>query len=177
MPNEQIRFWLESFASIAGIVGLFAIASELLRARKADARDFLFHMYEKFDAMHEERRLMEQLEFSNYDEFLQLFQDNDKSMLTIYNFWDLLTRTVKDGIIDSRTALDHFGRIFMTFYNRYSKAHHEYRDIEGNPEWFATFDWFAKEYHRLKPGDWDRFMKGSEYIAQALPDSVWVVKE
>jgi hypothetical protein len=178
MLNEQLRFWLESLASIAAIVGLFTIAKELLRARKADQRDFLFHMSDKWDEMHEERRIVEQLEFSNYDEFLAHFQKHDKSLLKIYNFWDLLTRAVQDQIVDTKTAVDHFGRVFIyTYYRKYSKAHHEYRTIEGNPDWFANFDWFADQYHKLKPGDWDKFMKGREYISKSYPKSVWAVKE
>lgn len=178
MLNEQLRFWLESLASLAAIIGLFTIAKELLRARKADQRDFLFHMSDKLDAMHEERRIVEQLEFSNYDEFLAHFQTHDEPLLKVYNFWDLLTRAVKDNIVDAKTAIDHFGRLFMyTYYSKYAKAHHEYRDIEGNPEWFANFDWFAEQYNKLKPGDWDKYMKGRDYISKADPHSVWAVKD
>ena len=178
MPSEQLQFWLESVASLAGIIGIYAIASELLRARRADAREFLFHMAEKLDEMHEDRRIVEQLKFSNYDEFLSLYQEHDVAMLKVYNFWDLLTKTVKDKVIDSKVAVDHFGRMFMySFYNKYSKAHHELRDIEDNSEWFSNFDWFAKEYARLKPGDWAGYEKADKYRAKAHPDSVWVTKE
>ena len=177
MPSEQTRFWLEAIASLAGIVGLFVVASELLRARKADAREFLFHEIDKFSELHEARRLVENLSFENYDQFLAHFQTHDKSLLSIFNFWDALTRTVRDGIVDTETALDHFGRVFMySYYIKYSKAHHEFRDIEGNPEWFANFDWFAKEYARIKPGDWDRYLRGRKYITDNYPESVFAEK-
>ena len=178
MPSEQVRFLLESIASTAGIAALVAIALELQRARKADVREFLFHTSEKFDAMHEERRIVEHLEFSTYIDFVKQFQKHDKALLKVFNFWESLTRAVKDGVIDKKSAVTHYGRVFMyTFYNKYKDVHHELRVIEGNSEWFRSFDWFAEQYGKLKPGDWDSHLRGNNYIATHLPDSVWVEKK
>ena len=55
MPSEQVRFWLEVVASAAGIAALAAIALELLRARRADARDFIFHISENTSCGKHER--------------------------------------------------------------------------------------------------------------------------
>ena len=141
MPSEQVRFWLEAGASIVGLVGVFAIALELMRARKADVREFLFHTGDQFDAMHDERRIVEHLKFVTYIEFVEQFQKNDEALLKVFNFWESLTRAVKDGVIDKKSAVNHYGRVFMySFYNKYKDVHHELREIEGNSEWFTSFD-------------------------------------
>ena len=165
MPSEQLRFVLESIASIAGFAALVATALELQRARRADAREFLFHAYEKFNDIHEHRIIVEQLELNSFDDFRREFSDDRarESLVTMYSFWDLLTRTIRDRAIDTKSATEHFGRVFMTYYVKYSPFQHEWRKIEGDSDWFEDFDWFAEEYFRLRPGDWEAFQKRLSY--------------
>lgn len=165
MPSEQLRFWLEAIGSIAGIVALAAIALELQRARRADEREFLFHAYEKFSGLHRHRVVVEGLESTSFDDFRKSLNDEKtrESLVSIYNFWDLLTRTVKDKSINSKSAVEHFGRVFMVYYVKFSPIHHKWREIEGNSDWFKSFDWFADEYMRLLPGDWEAAQKRINY--------------
>ena len=65
MPSEQLRFWLETLASITGIAALVFIAMELLRARRADSRDFLFHVYEKYEGLAKDMQVVATLQVSN----------------------------------------------------------------------------------------------------------------
>lgn len=48
MDNEQLSFWIDLFASFTAIIGLFAVAYELYRARKAEVRQFHFDPYKMY---------------------------------------------------------------------------------------------------------------------------------
>ena len=167
MPNDQIRFWIESFASLIGIVGILAIVWELDRARKADAREFLFYTYAQFNKIHKQRVVVENLEINSLDEFLLTLKDPDsrESILAFFNFMDMLTRTVRDKSINSKIAVEHFGRIFMDYYEKTVEYQHQYRELEGNSTWFESFDWFAEEYRRHMPGDYEAYQRGQAYVA------------
>ena len=94
MPSEQIRFLLETIGSIAGIAALVAIALEFLRARRADARDFLFHIYEKYEGLAKEMVLVESKKPMNKQELLTLARDAeefDDAFQKIFNFWEEFT--------------------------------------------------------------------------------------
>ena len=170
MPSDQIRVILENFASVVGIIGIYAIALELLRARKADSREFLFHTYEKFSLLHTERRLVESSEIENLEEFILAFGDKkfDKAFTSIYNFWDLLTRTVNEQTIDKKMALNHFGRVFMQFYSKFSDFNHEFGQITGDTKYWENFDWFAAEFDELSPDNLDAINRGDEYVAEVF---------
>lgn len=173
MPSEQLQFILESITSIVGIAALVAIAIELQRARRADAREFLFHTYEKFSGIHKHRVLVENLEIIDFDDWLLGFNDEaiSESQTAVFNFWDLLTRTVRDSSINSKIAVEHFGRVFMTYYEKYSPYHHQFRKLEGDSEWTKSFDWFAEKYSRHLPGDWEAFQTSNSYREKLFAES------
>ena len=166
LPNEQVRFWLESAASLAGIIGLFAIASELLRARRADARDFLFQTQEKWDEIFDERMVVRSLRFSNMDDYLLALHEseNSQAFMTVFNFWDLMTRTIKAKAIDKDIAIHAFGRPFMDYFGKYSHVQHQRVELQGGSNWFTTFDWFAEEITKTLPGEFDAFSKEDKYV-------------
>ena len=169
MPSDQVRFVLESIASIAGIAALAAIALELLRARRADARDFLFHTQEKFDAIYDERRIVMALELKSLEEFSSMFfGDSDEELrrawVKVFNFWDMLTRTVRANAIDEKMALEHFGRVFIAYYEKFSPVHKELVEIESGFDWYENFNWFAAEYMQHHPNDLEASKRGQEYF-------------
>jgi hypothetical protein len=167
LPSEQVRFWLESTASIIGLIGVFAIALELLRARKADERDFLFHTYEKFEKIAIERGIIQNLEFTKLDELVLInYSEGDVSTayFKVFNYWDLLTKTVQSGAISSKTAAEHFAFPFMTYYEKYSPYIHDWFKIIGEYGQFDSFDWFAEECKRLVMVDSGIPKRQQEYI-------------
>jgi hypothetical protein len=166
VPSDQVRFWLETAASIIGLIGVFAIALELLRARKADERDFLFHTYEKYEEIAAERGIVQNLQFTNVDELVLINSsegDAQSAYFKVFNYWDLLTKTIQSGAISSKIAAEHFAFPFMTYYEKYSTYIHEWFKIIGGYGQFDSFDWFAEECQRVM-GDSEIPRKAQEYI-------------
>ncbi len=46
--NEQLAFWINLLTSSTAIVGLFFVAYQLYKARKAEVRQFQFETYKIF---------------------------------------------------------------------------------------------------------------------------------
>ena len=167
MPSEQLRFIIETAASIIGLIGVFAIALELLRARKADERDFLFHTYEKYEEIAVERGIIFNLNFTKLDELVLITVsegDAKSAYFKVFDYWDLLTKTIQSGAISSKIAAEHFAFPFMTYYEKYSTYIHEWFKIIGGYGQFDSFDWFAEECRRLVMIDSEIPRKAQEYI-------------
>jgi len=167
VPSEQIRFLLESIASIAGIAALVAIALELLRARRADARDFLFHVYEKYEGLAKELVLVESKKPMNIQELLRLTRDDEEfndAFQNIFNFWELLTKTVRDNAIEKRIAFEHFGAPFIRYYQIYSQAHHQWDEVGHGIKFFKSFDWFHNELMKTYPGELEAASIRAEFV-------------
>ena len=167
MPSEQIRFWLETLATIAGIAALVFVGQELLRARRADARDFLFHIYEKFERLADELILIEAVDPVDLKGLLSLNEDEEFSAAfqKMFNFWELLTKTVRDNAIDKVIAFEHFGAPFIRFYEIYSNAQHEWNRIGNGIPFFKSFDWFYKEVIIAYPGEVEAAGLRKEFVA------------
>ena len=167
MPSEQLRFWLEAAGSAAGIAALAAIALELLRARKADSRDFYFHVSERYEGLWNERQLLDSVEFSSLEEVYKMIEDKEllKAYAKVSNSWDLLARTVRDNPIDKKLAVEQFGRVFYEYYEKWTPVHNQLNEIEGKGGYgyFAHFDWFAAEYKNHLPGDWEAKLRADEH--------------
>jgi hypothetical protein len=165
VPNELLRFWLESVASIAGIAALAAIALELQRARRADARDFLFQTHEKWIEIFEERMTVRSLEFSNMDDYLLALHGSAdrQALMTVFNFWDLLTRTIRAKAIDKDLAIENFGRPFLDYFGKFSHVQHQRVELQGGSNWFESFDWFAEEISKILPDEFEAYTKEDEY--------------
>lgn len=147
MPSEQLRFWIEIVASFAGIVALFAIAMELVRARRADTRDFLFNANEKLNAISSERLYTESMEFSNLEDWAILVKDDKhwKKFLAVFNFWELIATATKLNAINKNLVLYEYGVAFMHFYEKFSTVYHEL-DKNTGFNMFEELDWFANEF-------------------------------
>lgn len=117
MLDQQIRFWLEIIGSAAGIIALFAIALELQRARKADTREFYFHIAEKFNAIIDKSQTLFETDLLDFDELILLPNDHERSAAwgPVLNFWDIQTRSAHDNSNDKKFALEQFGRAFYSF--------------------------------------------------------------
>ena len=170
MPNEQFRLLLESIASIAGIAALVAIALELQRARRADTRDFLSRAYEKLGALFQEKRLLASIEYSGFDEFSLRTESEAEGNAweKMFYFWDLLTNEVKHNPSEKKIAIVAFGRSFYVFYEKWSPYLKDLQEIEGEGgyQWPAHMDWFASEYMRILPSDWDARSRLHEYYEE-----------
>ena len=167
MLSEQIRFWLETLGSIAGISALVFVGLELLRARRADARDFLFHIYEKYEGLADELILVEAVDPVNLEELMALVEDEEFSAAfqKMFNFWELLTKTVRDNAIDKAIAFEHFGAPFIRFYGIYSNAQHEWNRIGNGINFFKSFDWFYAEIMKAYPGELEAAGLRNEFVA------------
>ena len=155
MPNEQLRFWLETVGSIAGIAALVAIALELLRARRADTRDFLFEMTNKYAEIKNAEVVALSWEFSNVEEWWLLgSKEWVESYMPVYYFYDVLATSVRSKTVNKEFAIKQFGRPFIRFYEKFSSVMHQVIEIEGEGiNWFADWDWLADEVVRLYPGE------------------------
>jgi hypothetical protein len=56
--NEQLAFWIDIFASSTAIIGLFFVAYQLYRARKAEVRQFHFETFKMFSVDLKQDRLL-----------------------------------------------------------------------------------------------------------------------
>jgi hypothetical protein len=172
MSNEQIRFWLESLATIAGIVGLFAIALELMRSRKADTRAFYFHISEKFDALVEHRNILNQWDVPEFDELMLIPDEDERSMAfgQVINFWDMVTKAAHDSRADKNIALEQFGLSYYRFYSKWEFFFKRMKDIGGSTDLigFRYFDWFAKEFLEKYSDDWEKLQKIDAYAEQVF---------
>lgn len=174
MPSEQLRFWLETITSVIGLIGVFAIALELLRARRADARDFIFHISEKYKDIYNERTLVNSFEFSNMDEWIVVIRGKEEhwqAYATVFNFWDLLTKTVRATAIDRKIAITQWGRVFMLFHEKFSQVSRELIELEGGHNWYENFDWFAEEYMKYLPSDLDAMKRQNEIAERVLAEA------
>ena len=153
MPSEQFRFLLESIASAAGILALVAIALELLRARRADARDFLFQTYEKMGVLSADVRYVQAMEFDNLDEMLLLLGDEKVDIIwnNVFSFWDLFTKSVRANAIDKHMAFEHFGAPFLRYYQKHSNALQDWYAISMDLNNWESFDWFFNEFMSKYP--------------------------
>ena len=170
MPSEQLRLVLESIASLAGIVALIAIALELQRARKSDAREYLFHMYEKFEELSNARVFVLSLEFSTLEELIVLTGkgESDDTFFKVFNFWDLFTKTVRDNTINREMAFEHFGIAFIQYYDKYATVFHQLGEIKGGFNNFDSFDWFSKEFLRAYPGELESVRRRNAFSEKVL---------
>ena len=152
MPSEQLRFWLEVFSSFAGLVGLAAIALELLRARRADTRDYLLRIHRRLSEISEERVIVDGFEFSNMDEFFLLWKEGENltAYRAVYNFWELLIETTRSNPVDKLQIMQGFGDIYMSFYDKVADASIEIETTFGGM-FFEPFRWFANEYKKNYP--------------------------
>jgi hypothetical protein len=139
---------------------------ELQRARRADTRDYLFQSFEKWEEMSKEWTLVLSMEFSTLDELLILTRDETRfnAFLKVFNFWDLLTKTIQDKAIDRSVAFEHYGISFVRYYDKYSKAMQEVDEIKGGFNNFQSFDWFHEEYLKTYPGEVESVKKRDEYF-------------
>ena len=152
MPSEQIRFWFEIFGSFAGLLGLAAIALELLRARRADTRDYLLRIHSRLSEISEERVIVDGFEFSNMDEFFLLWNEGEnlKAYRAVYNFWELLIDTTRSNPVDKLQVMQSFGEIYMSFYDKVADVSIEIETTFGGV-FFEPFRWFASEYNENYP--------------------------
>lgn len=165
MPSETVRFWLESIGSVAGIAALAAIALELLRARRADTRDFLFQITEKHQEIRHETNIAFSWEFSNLEEwYLNDSEENRVAWSAVYSFWDLLAVSVRAKTISKYFAAKQFGRPFLRFYEKFSDVMHQQIEIEGGANWFGDIDWLADEVFKLFPGEIEAMNELNEYF-------------
>jgi len=168
MLNEQIRFWLEIIGSAAGIIALFAIALELQRARKADTRDFYFHIAEKFDRLEEERAILYEMDTLDFDVLILIPSEDKryKAFGLIANFWDMVSRAAHENSSDKKIALEQFGNPFYSFYSKWSYYFKGLAEIEGTsfPVGYRYLDWFAEEYLKYFPEEWEAFLKAQAYV-------------
>lgn len=155
MPSEQLRFWLEVVASIAGVVALAAIALELVRARRADTRDFLFQMSNKYSEIKSAETSALSWEFSNLEEWWLIGNKEwVESYMPAYNFYDILATSIRSKTINREFAIKQFGRPFIRFYEKFSGVMHQAIEIEGGGiDWFEDWDWLANEVIRLHPDE------------------------
>jgi hypothetical protein len=155
MPSEQLRFWLEGIGSLAGVVALAAIALELVRARRADTRDFLFQMTNKYAEIKNAEVVALSWEFSNLEEWWLIGnREWRESFVPVYNFYDMFATSVRSKTINKKFAIKQFGRPFIRFHQKFSDVMHQVIEIEGEGiNWFEDWDWLADEIVRLYPGE------------------------
>ena len=167
MPSEQVRFWLEALGSIAGVVALAAIALELIRARRADTRDFLFAASGKLGELLSERIFVNAMEFSNLENWLQLGRDDEnvKNFTAVFNFWSLIAKTTKLNAINRNIIFGEYGLPFMVFYEKFSKLYHELAEHTGM-NFFEELDWFANEFAARFPGKHELNKRHNEYVKE-----------
>ena len=134
---------------------MVAIALELQRARRADAREFLFHTYEKFNELAQERKLIAYLEVSNIEELIIQWKNSETRIAyrKLYNFWDLLTKSVRDNAVGKRIAFEHFGAPFTRWFNKYALAQQQWTTLGNGIPYFESFEWFNKELRKMYPGE------------------------
>ena len=155
MPSEQLRFWLESMGSIAGVAALAAIALELIRARRADTRDFLMQMTKNYSEIVTQANVVQSWEFSNIEEWWLIDRkEKREAWMPVYNFFDILATAIRAKTVNKEFAVGQFGRPFIRFYEKISGVMHESIEIEaGGIDWFADMDWLADEVLKLYPGE------------------------
>jgi len=170
VPSEQLRFVLETIGSLAGIAALVAIALELQRARRADTREFMSRAYEKYTNLIKERDSLASIEYSSIEELI-LRPDAEAEYAAFEKtsfFWTELTTEVKHNPSEKKIAIEEFGRLFYGFYEKWSPYLNDLHEIEGEGgyHWTTHMDWFASEYKRILPGDWDARNRLVEYYAK-----------
>ena len=161
MPSEQIRFWLESIGSVAGVAALAAIALELIRARRADTRDFLFHTHEKYNEIRKEQDLLLSLKFSQLEDYnFSGSEENMDAWVSVFGFWNLIASTTRAKAIDKNIVIEQFARPFLRFYEKFSEAGHQLVEEQGGLNWFNNIDWLADETIKRFPGEVEAMKKG-----------------
>jgi len=167
VPSEQLRFWLESVGSVAGILALAAIALELQRARKADAREFLARAHEKFISLYPQYLRLSTIEVTTTDEML-LVEDEEgaKAYSEMVNFWDSISTEIRHNPSERKMAVEAFGRAFYGFYEKWSPFLKGIAEIEGEGSYggAAHLEWFADEYFKHLPGDWAASQRLDTYV-------------
>ena len=146
--NEQLAFWINLLTSSTAIVGLFFVAYQLYKARKAEVRQFQFETYKIFSLDLKQDRLREGgLQWDNHEElFQQLTSDLETfhALKNILDFYTLIASAARDKTIDRDKAFEYWGQTIMMFWKKYGPFLLEWRTVYG-PAAMADLEWFVKE--------------------------------
>lgn len=150
--NEQLAFWINLLASSTAIVGLFFVAYQLYKARKAEIRQFHFETYKIFSFDLKQDRLRESgLKWDNHEElFQQVTSDLETfhSLKNILDFYSLIASAARDKTIDRDKAFEYWGQTIMMFWKKYGPFILEWRRVYGSGA-MADIEWFDKQATRV----------------------------
>ena len=152
--NEQLAFWINLFASSTAIIGLFFVAYQLNRARKAEVRHFQFDTFKMFSIdMKQDRFLESQLQWENREHLAaQLASDYETAhaFKNILDFYTLIASAARDKTINRNKAFEYWGQQVISYWKRYGPLLVERRQLLG-PDAFRDLEWFNNEATRSHP--------------------------
>jgi hypothetical protein len=160
--NEQLAFWINLLASATAIVGLFFVAYQLYKARKAEIRQFHFDTFRIFSLDLKQDRLLEgRLQWETHDELTQqLINDPETfhALKNILDFFTLIASAARDKTIDRDKAFEYWGQTIMRFWTKYGPMLVEWRHLYG-PSAAGDLEWFDREANKVHENYAERLEK------------------
>jgi hypothetical protein len=152
--NEQFAFWVNLIASSTAIVGLFFVAYQLSRARKAEVRQFHFDTFKLFSIdMKQDRLLESRLQWENHEELTTQLVSNLEAFhafKNILDFYTLIAAAARDNTINRDKALEYWGQPVISYWTKYGQLYVKQRHLFG-PESAGDLEWFYNEATEAHP--------------------------
>jgi hypothetical protein len=152
--NEQLAFWIDLFASSTAIIGLFFVAYQLYRARKAEVRQFHFETFKMFSVdLKRDRLLTTNLQWDNHKDLSKQLASNlevGHAFKNILDFYTLIASAARDKTINREKAFEYWGQPVISYWTRYGQIFMEQRKLFG-PELAGDLEWFFNEATKTHP--------------------------
>ena len=152
--NEQLAFWINLFASSTAIVGLFFVAYQLARARKAEVRQFHFDTFKMYSIdMKQDRILESRMQWENHQDLVTKLTSNLETFhafKNILDFYTLIASAARDKTISRKKAFQYWGQPIISYWTKYGQIYVEQRQLFG-PESAADLEWFYNEATKAHP--------------------------
>ena len=146
--NEELAFWIDLIASSTAILGLFFVAYELSRARKAEVRQFHFETFMLFSIdMRQDRIIEGQMRLEKHENLVKkAIRDPEAfhAFKNVLDFYTLIATAARDKTINRDKALDYWGQPIISYWSAYGQLFIENRQLFGSGAG-QDLEWFYKE--------------------------------
>jgi hypothetical protein len=163
MINENLAFWFDLLGSSTAILGIFIVAYELYKARKAEIRQFHFDTFKMFTIdMREDRLAVSDLHWANPEELITKISGDRElfhSFKNILDFYTLIASAARAKTIDRNKAIEYWGQPIISYWQRYGQILAKSRERFGpataeNLEWFynisiKTYPYLAENIKQI----------------------------